>query len=365
MGIKNLNTLIESNSLNGINKRHLSSFSGKILAIDTNVYLYKYLYGKSNHIDGMFFMINKFKKFNITPIFILDGKPPDEKTDTIKNRRLIKDKLEEKLSLLKIEIKALETDMEIQEIQKEIDVIEKKIIYVNRNVIDKTKTLFDLMGVVYIEADCEAEHYCSKLCNLDIVDGVVSEDMDTIACGSKLVIRNFTNRDDNVESYYLQDILYDLNLTYKSFIDLCILLGNDYNHRPRGLSPHDVYNIIKEYGSIENMLKNEILTNWNCNFKRIRSIIALDDIFIDRDELTNQFNKKPNITMLKTFLRTSSTIDEKTYLHRINLIYFQHKKPDWNTKKMFRPESEYRLSRMNKGYNNYSINNISMPSMNF
>ena len=83
MGIKNLNTLIESNSQNGINKRHLSSFSGKVLAIDTNVYLYKYLYGKSNHIDGMFFMINKFKKFGITPIFILDGKPPDEKIDTI------------------------------------------------------------------------------------------------------------------------------------------------------------------------------------------------------------------------------------------------------------------------------------------
>ena len=42
---------------------------------------------------------------------------------------------------------------------------------------------------------------------------------------------------------------------------------------------------------------------------------TLDNIFIDRTELTRQFNKKPNITMLKTFLRTSSTIDEKTYLH--------------------------------------------------
>ena len=64
-------------------------------AVDTNVYLYKYLYGKSNHIDGMFFMINKFKKFNIVPIFIFDGKPPNEKSETLKNRRLIKNKLEE------------------------------------------------------------------------------------------------------------------------------------------------------------------------------------------------------------------------------------------------------------------------------
>jgi flap endonuclease-1 len=365
MGIKNLNTLIESNSQNGICKRHLSSFAGKVLAIDTNVYLYKYLYGKSNHIDGMFFMINKFKKFGITPIFVLDGKPPEEKLDTIKNRRLIKDRLEERLSLLKIEIKGLANDGDIQEIQKEIDMIEKKIIYVNRNVIEKTKTLFDLMGVVYIEADCEAEHYCSKLCNSDIVDGVVSEDMDTIACGSKLVIRNFTNRDDNVETYYFNDILYDFELSNASFIDLCILLGNDYNHRPRGLCPDDVYKIIKEYKSIESIIENDVLPNWSCNFTRIRSIIKLENINIDRKELTQQFNKKPNITMLKAFLKSSSTIDEKTYLHRINLIYFQHRKPDWNMKRMFKPEAEYKLSKMSKRYNNYNINNVSMSSMNF
>ena len=44
-------------------------------------------------------------------------------------------------------------------------------------------------------------------------------------------------------------------------------------------------------------------------------------------ELSRQFNKKPNITV-KSISRTSSTIDEKTYLHRINLIYFQNKKVD-------------------------------------
>ena len=366
MGIKNLNTLIESNSPNGISKQHLSSFSGKTLAIDTNVYLYKYLYGKSNHIDGMFFMINKFKKFNITPIFVLDGKPPDEKIDTIKNRRLIKDRLEERLSLLKIEIKSIENDVEIEEIQKEIDLIEKKIIYVNKNVIEKTKILFDLMGVVFIEADCEAEHYCSKLCNLDIVDGVVSEDMDTIACGSKMVVRNFTNRDDYVETYYFNEILYDFDLNYGSFIDLCILLGNDYNHRPRGLSPNDVYQIIKEYSSIENILKNDVINNWNCNFNRIRSIIKLENIDIDNKELSRQFNKKPNITMLKAFLRTSSTIDEKTYLHRINLIYFQNKKVDWHMKRMLKYNPEYKFSRISNRYNNYNgNNNISVSSMNF
>lgn len=323
MGIKNLNTLIEQHSKNGKQKVHLSKYQGLTFAVDTNVYLYKYLYGKSNHIDGMFFMINKFKKFNIVPIFIFDGKPPNEKSETLKNRRLIKNKLEEKLSQLKIKISNTDNDTEINELQTEIDNIEKKIIYVNKVVIDKTKELFDLMGVMYISADCEAEHYCSKLCNMNFVDGVVSEDMDTIACGSKLVIRNFTNRDDYAESYVLNEILYDFNMTYKSFIDLCIILGNDYNHRPRGYVPTELYKLIIKHKSIENILDNGLMESWSCNYEKIRQIICLTDIDVDSTTILNQYSKKPNLTLLKLFLKENSTIDEKTYLHRINLIYFQ------------------------------------------
>lgn len=355
MGIKNLNTLIEALSENGVSKQHLSNFSGKTFAIDTNVYLYKFLYGKSNHIDGIFFMVNKFKKFNITPIFIFDGKPPDEKLDTIKNRRVIKNRLEERLSLLRIDLSSSQEDEDIIEIQREIGLIEKKIIYVNKNIIDKTKKLFDLMGIMYIEADCEAEHYCSKLCNLELVDGVVSEDMDTIACGSKLVIRNFTNRDDTIESYYFNDIIYDLELSYPSFIDMCILLGNDYNHRPRGLSPNEIYTIIKENCSIENILENGVITNWNCNYNRIRSIIQLEDIYINRDELLSQYNKQSNIPLLKKFLKCNSTIEERTYLHRINLIYFQNKKNNWNMRKLSEhAEKSNKLCYKNK-YKNYTL----------
>ena len=86
MGIKSLNNIIINFTKNGEKKVHLSKFKGLRFAVDTNVYLYKYLYGNSNHIDGLFFMINKFKKFDITPIFIFDGKHPKEKSEKIKSR---------------------------------------------------------------------------------------------------------------------------------------------------------------------------------------------------------------------------------------------------------------------------------------
>ena len=43
MGIKNLNSLIEKYASSGKSRQHLSNFNDKVLAIDTNVYLYKYL----------------------------------------------------------------------------------------------------------------------------------------------------------------------------------------------------------------------------------------------------------------------------------------------------------------------------------
>ena len=46
-------------------------------------------------------MINKFKKFNITPLFIFDGKPPDEKSAKIKSRKQVRSKSEERLLSLK------------------------------------------------------------------------------------------------------------------------------------------------------------------------------------------------------------------------------------------------------------------------
>ena len=317
MGIKNLNTLIEKFS--PVNrKKHLSYFRNKTFAIDTNVYLYKYLYGKSNHIDGMFFMINKFKKFNINPIFVFDGKPPEEKKNTIENRKLLKNKLQERLMNLKAKLTLTDIENDYSKLEEEIKNIEKRIIYVNKNVIKKTKLLFNLMGITYINADTEAEHYCSKLCRLNLVDGVVSEDMDTIACGSKLVLRNFTNRDDFVEAYFLDQILYDMELNYDEFVDLCILLGNDYNYRPRGYNPDKLLKLILRYRSIETILKKKII-NWNCDYKKIRNIIKLNNINIQK-ELNNE-NSNISIEKIKDFLKKNSNIDERTNIHRINLIY--------------------------------------------
>jgi flap endonuclease-1 len=318
MGVKNLNSLIEKYSPNGKSRQHLSIFNGMTFAVDTNVYLYKYLYGKSNHIDGMFFMVNKFKKFGITPIFIFDGKPPTEKMNTIIQRREAKNKLNERILDLKAQIN---NEYEQEDIKEEISNIEKRIVFVNVDIIQTTKELFDHMGISYIDASTEAEQYCAKLTHMGLVSGVVSEDMDTIACGTKMVIRNFSNRDDMVDVYYLDNILTEMNLSYDSFIDMCILLGNDYMQRPKGYTPNEIYMDILNYHSIESVLNNRDI-KLNNNVYRLRELYLIKNIEIDESFIYDQKNKKRNIDNLLTYMKSNSNIDEQTIKHRINKMYF-------------------------------------------
>ena len=356
MGVKSLNTLISNYTKNGERKVHLSKFNGYKLAIDTNVYLYKYLYGKSNHINGIFFMINKMKKFNITPVFVFDGKPPEEKNNKIIHRKAIRNKLQQKLLDLKSDLTLQENEEDKQQIQDEIDNIEKKIMYVNKLVIEKTQTLFDNMGVAYINADCEAEQYCSKMCRMGLVDGVVSEDTDTIACGSKIVLREFSNRDDNITYFSLDEILYELNLNYNSFVDLCILLGNDYNNRPRGYSLDKIYDLIKKYESIENILSNGQIKYLNFDYNNIRDIIKLNDVSVDINEVHKQLKKDSNVENLITFLEENSTIEKKTFLHRIKLMY--NNKGEISPRTKFKVTETGYLNKLKNSYNHFKFNDL-------
>lgn len=360
MGVKSLNTLISSYTTNGEKKIHLSKFKGYKLAIDTNVYLYKYLYGKSNHINGIFFMINKLKKFDIEPIFIFDGKPPEEKNDKIIHRKAVRNKLQQKLLDLKSDLTLEEEEEKRIEILEAIENIEKKIMYVNKLVIQKTQELFDLMGVGYINADCEAEQYCSKLCRLNLVDGVVSEDTDTIACGSKVVLRDFSNRDDNITCFNLDEILYDLNINYNSFVDLCILLGNDYNNRPRGYSAEKILELVRSYGSIDEILQNGQIKYLNYDYKNIRNIIKLVDIEVDFNEVHRQMKKNHSVDKLIKFLEENSTIDRKTYLHRVKLMFSNS--GCVSPKSKFKiPENPY-LKNLKNSYKHFDFSDVNYNS---
>jgi len=265
-------------------------------------------------------MINKLSKFSITPLFIFDGCPPKEKRSTLKSRKNIKQKYKTRIIQLETTLKFESNINKKNLILKKISSFKKKLVYINDDIIQTSKTLLDYMGIGYLQADGEAEHLCAKLSKLNIVDGVISDDTDTMACGANIILRQFTNRNDTVIYYRMDEILYNLNINLNSFVDMCILLGTDYNSKLKGYKYDEIYKLIEKHKNIDNIVNNSHI-DIHVNYDTIRDIFSLKNIKIDMKELTIQLSKTPPINSLINFLKEYSSIDRYTYLYRIKKMY--------------------------------------------
>jgi len=307
MGIRNLKGFIERR-YRGYISHHLSSLKGKKIAIDTNLYMYKFMYNNENYLNHFYNMIGKFRKYNIVPIFIFDGKPPKEKQKTLEERKEVRIEREKKIEILKTKIRSYssqpevvvkEKDINMVEIEKELNKLEAENVKVTRDKLGRTKELFKLMGIPFIQGDMEAELLSVKLCDLKIADCVMSDDTDVIALGCKMVLTNYNIQNEYIDVFYLNKILFDLKLDYKSFLDLCILLGNDYVDRPKGLSVDDCYKIIKRDKCFENIKLKETI-----DYNKIRDLYNLQKVILNQEKISEEIiNCKENLELLETFIK--------------------------------------------------------------
>ena len=84
MGIRYLNKLFreECKNKDAIKITHMSQLSGKKIAVDISIYLYKFV-SDDQLIENMYLLLSIFRYYNIIPIFVFDGKPPAEKKRTM------------------------------------------------------------------------------------------------------------------------------------------------------------------------------------------------------------------------------------------------------------------------------------------
>lgn len=228
MGIKYLNSFLKENCLESIKCVSMANLSGKKIAIDTSIYLYKYI-GDDCLIENMYLMISIFRYYNIIPIFIFDGKPPAEKKELLKQRRENKMDAEKEYNRLKDCLDSIVDDSEKQEITATMDSLKRQFVYVNKNHIAKVKELIISFGVTYFDAPGEADELCALLVLKKKVWGCMSEDMDLFAYGCPRVLRYFSLLNRSAVLYDMKGILQELALTMKEFRQMCVLSGTDYN----------------------------------------------------------------------------------------------------------------------------------------
>lgn len=272
MGVPNLNAFLLEKCSDIINKKHLSHFSGKTIVIDTSIYLYKYV-GQNKMVENFYLLISIFKHYNIVPIFIFDGKPPNEKKDLLKKRKIDKNEAENKYNIMfeKLNNPNL-SNIEKKDINTELEKLKKQFIRIHINDINIVKNIMDLYGVEYYDAPGEADYLCAKLVINGIADACLSDDMDLIVFGCNKVLRYLSILNHSVILYDVDEILKKINLTIDDLRKIVVLSGTDYN-----MKSNSSLNQSLQYYSKFKKDKMEDFFEW-LNVKKNIKIEELNDI---------------------------------------------------------------------------------------
>ena len=230
MGIKYLNSFLRENCSNSIKCMPVMELSGKKIAVDISIYLYKYE-GDGTLIENMYLMMAIFRYYNIVPIFIFDGKPPTEKKELLQKRKDDKVTAEKEYDLLKYKLESNTNidDVDKQEIILNMDSLKKKIVYLTKDKINMVKELIRAFGLTYYDAPGEADELCAMLVFKKKVWACMSEDMDMFVYGCQRVLRYFSLLNHTIVLYDTKGIMTDLGITQIDFREICVLSGTDYN----------------------------------------------------------------------------------------------------------------------------------------
>lgn len=280
MGIKNLNKLLRSKCPDIFKPVHISEFQYKKIAIDTSLYLcsYKALHGE-RWLSAFIKLVACLRKNEVHCVFIYDSGCVAEKTEERKNRRDVRQKMEEKLAVLEdaIEVyhrentllpildqfmrkkeptkRLLSTNTKyvfsIKKAEYYVEKLNKQCFHIDPEDYTKTKNLFDKLKVPYFDAPLEAETMCADLCKRGLVDAVLTEDTDVLAYASCKFLSKINPRTGDCIQITMSDMLSRLKFTYPQFLDLCIMCGTDYNKNMFRVGPMTSYTLLTKHGSLE------------------------------------------------------------------------------------------------------------------
>ena len=262
MGIKNLKKIIQKHAPGAIT--NTPSLYNSTIAIDSSILLYKfrYTYNENNfHIQGFLYKVIEFLEKGIKPVFVFDGKPPEAKKNVLDKRMETRTKMKERVTELTelrknykenayefINSDNEEEPEDLKEIKKldaQIRSIEKNILVVKKFHSDEVMEFLESLGIPFLQAVSESEETCAFLQKKGFVDYVLSEDTDSLTFGAKKVLFG-------EKVYCLETILSELDISFDSFIDLCILCGCDYTTTIPKVGPVNALKLIKKYGTIDN-----------------------------------------------------------------------------------------------------------------
>ena len=326
MGIDNLNGLLREKCPHVFVQRLLTDFTGKAIAIDGNGWFYKLMSVQHrrnvNATDislsdpnrevtvkachaAAFESLIVFLSYGITPIVVFDGKHPASKLKTQTERRTKKEEAYQKLDALRQDFAKMDL---LARDGKRIEEMRKLLCQCNSvsgTEFEYFRGLLKAVGIPCIQAEGEAEEHCSCLCRLGKVAAVFSTDTDNLVYGCPCIINEFSDyyydratntKIHTVTTVGIVDVLKGLNMTYSSFVDLCIMLGCDYNGNIPQIGMTRAFAIISKFGSIDRIPRqpgnNNLIRPEACECRLPKSH-EYDVTILNAEECRSLFRPRP------------------------------------------------------------------------
>ena len=207
----------------------------------------------TSHLVGMFFRTTKLLEKGIFPVFIFDGKPPEEKFFEQERRRKVKEEA-------KKQFEEARREGNIEEMKK----YASRISVLNSEMINDVKRLAKLLGCPVVQAKSEGEAQAAFLAKKKEVYAVSSQDFDSLLFGAPLLVRNLalTGKrkmpgkhiyvEIKPEMVYLKEILERNGITQDELIAIAIMIGTDFNPGGiKGIGVKKALNIIKKSKNLD------------------------------------------------------------------------------------------------------------------
>ena len=354
MGIHNLNKFLRNNCPDIFEEIHISEYSYKKVAIDISLYLCKFKTVCGDRwLSAFINLIACLRKNEVHCVFCYDSGAPPEKEMERKERAAQRAKVEERVYKLEEAIAKYHLTCEVDPLliafyrkRKKSDGMHKRllvkddtkvdmnfvivavekmrsnILKINPGDFELTKKLFDILDVPYYDAPLEAETMCADLCNRGIVDAVLSEDTDVLAYGAPVFLSKINTHDGTCVRIKYPELLEQLDLFDREFLDLCIMCGTDYNKNIFRVGPEKAYKYIQQHSSIEEISMNTSLDIKILNHVRGRELFRK----YEQKDIKVPYCGSPNFQELSDFIfkhniKCSVEGLKKCFVHSTTIIF--------------------------------------------
>ena len=230
MGIKHLNQFVRRECPGAIKTISFAELAGKVVAVDASIYMYRFAADQAL-LENMYSMIRMFQLNGIVPIFIFDGKPPDEKRKLLNKRQRLKRIAELHYNEVKHRLEQA-SDSNTSDNEHLLKALKRRFIRLYDADFERVKTLLTALGVSYIVAPGEADVVCAQMVLKRKAHACASDDTDLFVYGCSRVLRHLNLLDQTMVMYDMSKMLELLGMTMSEFREICVLSGTDYTHIP-------------------------------------------------------------------------------------------------------------------------------------